>query len=306
VTAQDRDLKNLLMRAEVVGKKNWLHAINILEKASDDYPRERAIYLTLGDIYARQRNYEQAIDSYQKALTIDPKDEHLHFIIGNCYLSLSDYKMALFYYDQVSGEMPELYYNKALANAYNGEHELSLHYLKLLIKHVQDNINIYYFLIEELLRLHKYEEAIRWLDDVEKRFGVQRYQLVLKGFVYSFRKIWIKSYMAFLKADELSPIINPDHLHSFAQASWHIGQLEKAAIILHRAIGINPYMSNLHEDLLRIYMLLGNLDEAENALKAAYNYLDKSNPVLAIFREKISRLQKTDSEALNPEPPEHA
>jgi tetratricopeptide (TPR) repeat protein len=291
MTAQDNDLKNILMRAEVLGKKNWLHAINILEKASDDYPRERAIYLTLGDIYTRQRKYEQAIDSYQKALTIDPKDEHLHFIIGNSYLSLSDYKMALFYYDQVSGDTPELHYNKALAYAYNGEHELSLHYLKLLIRQVSDNINVFYFLVEEYLRLHKYDDAIHWLDEIEKHFGVQRYQQILKGFVYNFRKIWLKSYMAFMKADEFSPIINPDHLHSYAQASWQIGQLEKAAGILIRAIDINPYMSILHEDLIRVYLHMGKLDEAELALNRASRELDKSNPVFTIFREKINRLK---------------
>jgi tetratricopeptide (TPR) repeat protein len=291
MTQKKTEIKNILMRAEVIGKRNWLQAINILEKASDDYPRERSIYLTLGDVYMRQRKFEQAIGSYQKALTMDPKDEHLLFVIGNCYLSLSDYKMALYYYDQVSNDTPELHYNKALAYAYNGEHSLSLHYLKLLLKLVTDNVNIYYFLTEELLRLHKYEDAITSLDEIEKRFGIQRYEQILKGFVWSFRKIWIKSYTAFKNADELVPLNNPDHLHSYAQACWQIGQLDKAKELLNRAIGINPDFYIVYEDLIRIHLQQGNLAEADSVLAVAVNKMGENNPILLVLKEKLLALK---------------
>jgi tetratricopeptide (TPR) repeat protein len=292
------ELKNILLRAEVVGKKNWLHAVNILEKAIDDFPRERSIYLTLGDIYNRHRKFEQAIDSYQRALTIEPKDEHLFFIIGNCYLSLSDYRMALYYYDQVSNEFPELSYNKALAYAYNGEHELSVHYLKELIRMISDNLNIYYFLIEELLRLRKYADAIEFLDEIEKRFGEQRYQQILKGFVFSFRKIWLKSYVAFKKADEMLPLSSSDHLQSYAQAAWQIGQLDKAIIILKRGLEINPKLAVLHEDLIRVLLQKRDLTGAAIALKRAMRTLGNSNPLLIVLKDKLDRLQ---NEALNPD-----
>lgn len=295
------ELKNILLRAEVIGRKNWLHAVNILERAIDDFPRERSIYLTLGDIYNRHRKFEQAIDSYQKALTIDPKDEHLFFIIGNCYLSLSDYKMALYYYDQVGKETPELNYNKALAYAYNGEHELSLHYLKQLIRLVSDNPNIYYFLIEELLRLRKYSEAVEFLDEMEKRFGEQRYQQILKGFVFSFRKVWLKSFIAFRKADEILALNSPDHLQSYAQSAWQIGQLDKAIIILKRGIAINPKLSGLHEDLIRILIQKRDLTGAAIALKRAMRILGNSNPLLLVLGSKLEKLQNESTNS-SPEP----
>lgn len=291
------ELKNILLRAEVIGRKNWLHAVSILEKAIDDYPRERSIYLTLGDIYNRHRKFDQAIDSYQKALTIDPKDQHLFFTIGNCYLSLSDYKMALYYYDQVDNETPELHYNKALAYAYNGEHELSLHYLKQLIRLVSDNPNIYYFLIEELLRLHKYSEAVEFLDEMEKRFGEQRYQQILKGFVFSFRKIWLKSFVAFRKADAMLPLSSADHLQSYAQAAWQIGQLDKAIIILKRGIEISPRSAVLHEDLIRVLLQKRDLNGADIALRRAMRIMGNSNPLLLVLKDKLERLQ---NEAVNP------
>lgn len=293
---KDNTLKNLLLRAEVVGKKNWLQAVNLLEKATDDYPRERAIYLTQGDIYARHKKFNQAINSYQKALTIDPKDEHLLFIIGNCYLSLNEYRMANVYYEQVSEDSPELHYNQALAFAYSGQHEESLKHLNILITQVKENINIYYFLIEELLRLQKYDEAITWLDEIGKRFGVQRHQQILIGFVYSFRKIWLKSYMAFKKADELDKILNPDHLHSYATAAGQIGQYEKTIELLLRAIQINPYQNIFHEDLVRLYIQQENYAAAREAIKQAKEKLVQLNPVLLLLKEKIDRLDPSHSE----------
>lgn len=303
MNANKTEINNILLRAEVVGKKNWLHAVNILEKASDDYPRERSIYLTLGDIYSRHKKFEQAIDSYQKALTIDAGDEQLLFVIGNSYLSLSDYKMALYYYEQVSDDSPELHYNKALAYAYLGDHDLSLHYLKLLIKQVSGNLNIYYFLVEEYLRMHKYKESLQWLDEIEKHFGVQSYQQILTGFVWSFQKIWLKSFMAFKKADELKPLSNADHLQTFAQSSWQIGQLDKAIELLQRALEINPYLNLLHEDLIRVFIQKEDYASAREALQDAMRLTDNSNPILIMLREKIARLEaEQHNKIYEPEP----
>ena len=290
------ELKNILLRAEVIGRKNWLHAVNILEKAAEEYPGESSVYLTLGDVYNRHRMFEQAIDAYQKSLITNPKDEHLLFIIGNCYLSLSDYKMALYYYDQVSGDGPELNYNKALAYAYSGDHEFSIHYLKILIRQISDNANLFYFLVEELLRLHKYGEGLDYLQEMEKRFGIQRYQQILLGFIWSYKKIWLKSYFAFKKADELGPITNPEHLHSFVQSAWQIGQLDKAIELLLRGLEFNPRYGLFYEDLIRIYLQKRDYSNADRALSKAFRMLGNSDPLLLILKDKLHKLQ-ADSEA---------
>jgi tetratricopeptide (TPR) repeat protein len=290
MAVKDNNIKNLLMRAEVIAQTNWLQAINLLEKATENYPRERAIYLTLGDVYNRQKKFTQAIESYQKALTIDPKDEHLLFIIGNCNLSLGEYSMALVYYNQVAENTPELLYNKSLCLAYSGQHEESLKHLKELINKVKDNINVYYFLVEELLRLQRFDEALHWLEEVQKRFGILRHQQILKGFVYNFKKVWLRSYYCFKTADELKEIQNPDHLHSYGVAAWQIGQLDKAIDILNKAITINPYISILHEDLIRILIQQESYELARIALGRATNYLSQMNPILLLLKEKLAKL----------------
>jgi tetratricopeptide (TPR) repeat protein len=294
---QDKELNNLLLRANTVSHKNWLHAVNILEKASDEYPRERIIYLTLGDIYMKQRKFEQAISSYQKALTIEPDDEHLKFVIGNCYLSLSEYNMALFYYSQVTTSTPELTYNLALAYAYSNQHKESTESLYLLLDEVKDNINIYYFLIEEHLRISEYDEALLVLERIEKKFGVLRHQQILKGFIWTYRKVWIKAYTAFDNADKMQEIINPDHLHSFATASWQLGQLDRAIELLQRAITVNPYISVIHEDLIRICLQQRNYELAKDAIDRAKANLGKSNPILALLEDKVKRMIVEDIQA---------
>lgn len=290
MTIHDIDINNLLLRANTISKTNWLHAVNILKKASEDYPRERIIYLTIGDIYMKHKNFEQAISYYQEALTIDPEDEHLKFVIGNCYLSLNEYNMALFYYSQVTLSTPELTYNLALAFAYSNQHKESVKQLYKLLEDIKDNLNIYYFLIEELLRINKYDDALKILEIIENRFGVQRHQQILKGFIWTFKKIWIKAYTAFNRADLMQTIINPDHLHSYATSCWQLGQLDKAIDLLNRAIGINPYISSLHEDYIRICLQKRDYELAKYALDKAKSSLGTTNPILLLLEEKVKRM----------------
>ncbi len=50
--------------------------IEWLKIATDIYPKEPALYGTLGDFYLKQNLREQAINAYKKALEVDPKFEH--------------------------------------------------------------------------------------------------------------------------------------------------------------------------------------------------------------------------------------
>ena len=50
--------------------------IEWLEIATEMYPKEAALYGTLGDFYLKQNRREEAINAYKKALDVDPNFEH--------------------------------------------------------------------------------------------------------------------------------------------------------------------------------------------------------------------------------------
>jgi len=287
---KNTELSNTILRANTISSKNWLQAVNILEKAAEDYPQEAVIYLTLGDIFLRQKQYEQALSSFQKAQLIDPDDEHLKFVIGNCYLSLGEYQMALQKYKEIKIESPELTYNLALVYAYSNQHSESLEQLNKLIETIPENLNLHYFIVEELLRLHKYDEALEWLNKLERQFGIQRYQQILMGFIWTFKKIWLKAFTSFKNADDMYPITNPDHMQSYATACREIGQLDKAIEILKKAIRVNPFVSLLSEELIRIYLHKKDFTAAESVITEAFKNLGKSNPILLLLKEKLDKM----------------
>jgi tetratricopeptide (TPR) repeat protein len=51
-------------------------AIEWLKIATEMYPKEAALYGTLGDLYLKPNQREQAINAFKKALEIDPNFEH--------------------------------------------------------------------------------------------------------------------------------------------------------------------------------------------------------------------------------------
>ena len=51
-------------------------AIEWLKIATEMYPKEAALYGTLGDFHLKQNRREEAINAYKKALDVDPNFEH--------------------------------------------------------------------------------------------------------------------------------------------------------------------------------------------------------------------------------------
>jgi len=294
MSQQDTEILNLIMQAEVISKTNWLHAIHLLEQAGDKYPTSIEIYLSMGDVFNRQKRYQEAITSYQKALTISPTDEHLLFIIGGCYLSLGEYRMALVYFDQVQDKSPELYYNQALAYAYLGKHDDCYKNLRLLYKLVPDNLNVCYFLSEELMRLQRFDEALEILDTAERNFGKHAHLMILKAFIWNFKKVWLRTYACFQEADDLVPISNQEYLITFAQAAQKIGLYNKTFTLYNRALEINPYNSVIYEEIIRLSITLEDYQQAQKYLAKAEQNLMHVNSTLELLKGKLNRLSPKD------------
>jgi CubicO group peptidase (beta-lactamase class C family) len=60
----------------IAGVDKLASAIEWLIIATEMYPKEAALYGTLGDFYLKQSRREQAISAYKKALDVDPNFEH--------------------------------------------------------------------------------------------------------------------------------------------------------------------------------------------------------------------------------------
>jgi len=148
----DQSLNNLILRAEALMKTNWLHAVQLLEEASQTHPEDPRALISLGEFYMRRQLYPQAISKLQSALQLSADDNLIKYLIGNCYFADGNYRMAVVYYDMIPSPWQDIRYNKALALAYMGKTQESVAIMRDLIKEVDSNPFIYFLMVEQLLR----------------------------------------------------------------------------------------------------------------------------------------------------------
>jgi len=285
----DNDLNNLLQRTDALARTNWLHAVQILEKAGEEHPTEMDIFIALGDIYVRRKLYEKAIYQYQRAHAIAPRNQYLSYIIGNCYFTLTEYKLALTYYENIDQPTIDVIYNKALALAYLSKHQESVQNLKQLLQTINDNPFVYVLLIEQLIRLSSFDEAMNYLRIAESKCGKHKQFNIFKALIYARKSIWLHAYHAFTEYEKESPINNVDYLLAYGNCAWKLGLTTKAINLFNTARGLNPHISIVYEDLCRIYIACDDYEKAQEMIDCAEKYLVRLSPILMLMRDRIAK-----------------
>ena len=77
---------------EVYG--NYDTAIEHLQHAASQFPRDTRVRNKLGRIHFLKRNYETALAEFQKTLTVDPEDLDAHYNMMRCYRALKNPSLA--------------------------------------------------------------------------------------------------------------------------------------------------------------------------------------------------------------------
>jgi len=285
----DQSLNNLILRAEALMKTNWLHAVQLLEEASQTHPEDPRALISLGEFYMRRQLYPQAISKLQSALQLSADDNLIKYLIGNCYFADGNYRMAVVYYDMIPSPWQDIRYNKALALAYMGKTQESVAIMRDLIKEVDSNPFIYFLMVEQLLRGQEYQEALHFVGLAEAKVGRHKHLMLLKALIYSRLEIWIKAYDAFKQADEGTGLGNSDYLHSYAVSAMRIGLNGKAIELLYRALEDNPYSSLYYEELLRLLIQEGDQQAARKVLRQAKKHVARFNPMLKLLQARIIR-----------------
>lgn len=69
-------------------------AIEHLQRAAVQFPRDTRVRNKLGRMYFLKRNYETALAEFQKTLTVDPEDLDAHYNMMRCYRALKNPSLA--------------------------------------------------------------------------------------------------------------------------------------------------------------------------------------------------------------------
>ena len=73
---------------------NYDTAIEHLQHAASQFPRDTRVRNKLGRIHFLKRNYETALAEFQKTITVDPEDLDAHYNMMRCYRALKNPSLA--------------------------------------------------------------------------------------------------------------------------------------------------------------------------------------------------------------------
>jgi tetratricopeptide (TPR) repeat protein len=287
----DKDLHNLILRAEALMKTNWIHAVQILEKAALDHPDDPRPLISLGDFYQKRLLYKKAIKCFQSALKISPADNHLKLIIGNTYFAEGEYQLAIVYYDQIADPNPDVRYNKALALAYLGRHLDSIAIMRQLLDMIDNNPFIYFLLIEQLLRVEDYQSASQYIAKAEAKIGQHRHLQLLKALNYAHFQNWLFAYNAFHNFELSGDIHQTDHMLIYADCAVKCGMTDRAIVILEKGVEHNPYGMGLYEELIRLLIQRNDRVRAKKYLRQARRYFPLLSPLLQLMQARLGQPQ---------------
>ncbi len=284
------DINNLIQRANALSKTNWLQAVYLLQEALKEEPENLPLLVNLGDIYLERQLFEKALSYYHKAISLLPENPQLLFLIGSCYFSLGEYRIANSYYKRIPDPPPEILYNIALAYAFLGSYQDSIDTIHKILNVMDDNPFIYFLLVEQYMRLQNYDRAYDTIQIAEKKFGKHRQLLILSALVYGKKGIWLKSYYSFVEYESINEITNPDHLLVYADAAVNIGMPDRAIELLQKAQEINPYISAVYEELIRLLLQKNDYKRAKKILATAKKYILHFSPILYLFKERLDSI----------------
>ncbi|MFO8145044.1 MAG: tetratricopeptide repeat protein [Candidatus Syntrophosphaera sp.] len=285
----DKDVHNLILRAEALMKSNWIHAVQILNQAVEEHPNDPLPLIALGNFHQRRLLFQKAIKYFQSALKLSPKDNQLKLVIGNTYFAEGEYHLAIVYYDKIEDPHPDVRYNKALALAYMGKHEESIAIMRQLLDMIDNNPFIYFLLIEQLLRIEDYDSASEYLAKAESKIGQHRHLLLLKALNYAHSKNWLLAFNAFSEYEKKGNITQFEHIQVYADSALKSGMTGRAIAILEEGVEKNPYAMGLYEELIRLLIQQKEKDRARHYLRQAKRYFPLLSPLLQLMQTRLGR-----------------
>lgn len=283
----EKDLQNLILRAEALMKTNWIHAVQLLLQAVEENPQVSLPLVALGDFYQKRQLYDKAVKSYQSALKLNPDDNQLKLIIGNTLFAQGEYNLAIVYYDRITDPQSDVRYNKALALAYLGRSRESIAIMREMTTVIDNNPFIYFLLIEQLLRIEDYVSARDYIAKAEAKIGPHRHLLLLKGLTYAHFKNWLLALNSFIAFEQSGALMQTENVLIYADCAAKSGMPALALGPLERAIERNPFSVALYEEIIRLLTQQKQLDKARKYMHQAKRYFPLLSPLLQLLASRL-------------------
>ncbi|MFH0991012.1 MAG: tetratricopeptide repeat protein [bacterium] len=293
MNADDPIISGWLQQArDLLNEKKFLHAIQLYYKITTEVPELDLPWVELGYAQFELKQYEAAEKSVLRALAVTSSPNDIYFLAGNMYLKRGYYNKALVYYKKL--QIGERSLRKELRSHLNfnmGLAYYSLHNGKLAEQHFRrarranpDFPRINESLGELLIRRGAFQEAITFLTqalEADPKSWICHYLL---GVAYAKLQLWKASYDEFAIAIEIDPN-EPRAWQMCGEVLLSIQRLDEAERYLHRALELNPMLTDAVVDVGYLFLKRGDLQRARDCFEQALLLEPKNAKAMKAARE---------------------
>lgn len=227
-----------------------------------------------------QGDYAKSLELFHDALKIDARNHAVMYQLANVYFKSQQLPEAIHWAEQAVKYCPNynFWYYGQLAQFYNksGNYQKSADVFGRMIREEPERKSNYTEISNQYLNLQKPLEAVKWLDEYEKRFGVQEDIVRRKESIYVKLGEYDKAVNEIKKLLQREPD-EPRYLGLMAEIYLKAGKPNLAMEYYQKILAVDPlngYASFGMADALRKQ---GNLDQSYDYLKNGF--ADKRVPL---------------------------
>lgn len=281
------NIYQIIVQAQELGRKNWLHAMHVLQSAADEHPNEPRLQASMAELFLFRMQYNMALKHYLRALSIEPDNQRIIQAIGACYMATGEYRLALVYYKRILDPTEDIMYNIGYAQALMGKNRECIETMLELRKRLPNHPFVYFVIIEQYVELGDTDEALRYIKMAQAYAGEHIQLYLFAGLIYSQKEMWMVSFYNYRKAAEMGKINNPEHMMRYAAAALKTGMPRESIRILKESEKAWPYLSEIYVNLVKTYIFLGESSEAKKTLSRAKKNLARLSPALRFMQERL-------------------
>jgi tetratricopeptide (TPR) repeat protein len=246
-------------------RKEWDHALTVLQKAHKLDPQMSGIELNIGLVQFHRANYSAAIEPFTNVVRDQPDSQQARYLLGLCQVFTEHYSDAVDTFqplwDEMSGDVMYLYVLDIAAQS-AGQKDLDEKVLSRMLKIGNNTAEYHLILAKAYLNRQETDKAIAELT----------------------------------KASAANPAVPYLHFNS-GLAYVRAGDNDRAESEFHQDIALEPDLPDNYEQLGLLYARLQRNDEAEKSFRQALHY-DPQRPSALLGLTKLYLQEQKYTQAL--------
>ncbi len=276
-------INNIIAQAAQAKDQNWLKALTILQTGLDEFAHSAKLLEAIGDLYLSKNKNKRAIEYYRRADKVLPGNENTLHKLANLHMLSFNFTAAKNYLDQVANPSNASIFKKAVCCMHLQLPEQATDLLESIMDDPGNPEAVLFLLSEQYLALKDFDKAKSLIQLLKAKFPHSEKVTFLWGYYFYCRGKWLAAYDYLLQAEKQG-FTFLGNIKILARVAQRVGLFAQAIDYYRKALRYSPFDSAIFENLINIYLGLGQEEKAKIIAKKIPVFVPKSKRLIDLIR----------------------